>query len=245
MGAASWHAVRSAHPQPPARSGVHEGLAYDLFLPAGEAAAGVVILHGADSSRLSHLDFARRCAARRLAAVAFDQRGHGDSAGALDARAIDDVAAIASLLPPAPLAVRGSSMGGYLALVAGAALGAAAVVAICPATGAGLARGLEEGRFDFAADPPALARFFATHDADAAAVALGERLLVMHAEGDDVVPVMVSRELHAAAPDSRLVVVPGGDHGSVQHDLELQDLSLRFVLRRAAVAPARPRPPGA
>jgi pimeloyl-ACP methyl ester carboxylesterase len=252
--------VRTAHPQPPSRSGVHAGLAYDLFVPgdvvpSAELArgggrntrvlGGVVVIHGADSSRLSHLEFARRCAAHGLAAVAFDQRGHGESAGALDGRAIDDVAAIASLLPPGPLALRGSSMGGYLALVAGAALGADAVVAICPATGAGLARGLDDGRFGFAADRPSLRAFLAAHDAEAAAVALGERLLLLHAEGDEVVPVMLSRELHAAAPQSRLVVVPGGHHRSAQHDPDLQELSLRFVVQRVRPQELRPRAQGA
>ncbi|HSD75909.1 MAG TPA: alpha/beta fold hydrolase [Solirubrobacteraceae bacterium] len=237
MGGASCHAVRAAHPQPPASSGVRDGLAYDLFLPAGEPCAGVVILHGADSGRLSHLQFARRCAAHGLAAVAFDLRGHGDSGGALDRGVVGDVAAMAALLPPVPLALRGSSMGGYLALVAGAELGAAAVVAICPATGAGLARGVRDGRFGFAAGP-ALLPFLEHHDAAAAARALGDRLLLLHAEGDEVVPVMVSRELHAAAPASRLVVVPGGHHRSVQHDPELQDLSVRFVLRAARASRA-------
>jgi uncharacterized protein len=230
--------VRTVRPEPPARSGVHQGLAYDLFLPAGEAAAGVVVLHGADSSRLTHLAFARRCAAHGLAAVAFDQRGHDDSPGALDGRAVDDVAAVAELLPAGlPLALRGSSMGGWLAVVAGAELGAAAVVAVCPATGTGLARGLRTGAFAFPADRPALEALLEARDERAAAAAVGERLLLLHAEGDDVVPVMVSRELHAAAPGSRLVVVPGGHHRSAQHDPELQDLSVRFVRRVAASAP--------
>jgi pimeloyl-ACP methyl ester carboxylesterase len=235
--------VRSAHPQPPSRSGVHQGLTYELFLPRGAAVAGLVILHGADSSRLSHLEFARRCASRGVAAVAFDLRGHGESAGALDGGVLEDVAAMAALLPPAPLVLRGSSMGGYLALVAGAALDAAAVVAVCPATGAGLARGLRAGDFAFAADRASLEAFLHAHDAEAAAVALGERLLLLHAEGDEVVPVMVSRELQAASPEARLVVVPGGHHRSAQHDPELQDLSLRFALRAAARARGQ-RPDG-
>lgn len=238
--------MRTVRPAPPAASGVRDGLAYDLYLPAGEPVAGVVIAHGADSSRLSHADFARRCAAAGMAAVAFDQRGHGDSPGALDGRAIDDVATMAALLetgPDRPLAVRGSSMGGWLALVAGAELEAAAVVALCPASEAGLLRGLRQGTFAFAADRPSLEGLLERHPAAAAASALGDRLLLLHAEGDEVVPVMLSRELHAAAPGSRLVVVPGGHHRSVQHDPELQDLSVRFVLR-AAAGRRSTRPPG-
>jgi hypothetical protein len=33
------------------------------------------------------------------------------------------------------------------------------------------------------------------------------------------------------APGSRLIVVPGGHHRSIQHDQELQAVSLRFIER--------------
>jgi pimeloyl-ACP methyl ester carboxylesterase len=46
------------------------------------------------------------------------------------------------------------------------------------------------------------------------------------------VPVERSRALHALAPGSRLVAVPGGHHRTAQHDPELEALSVRF-LRRA------------
>jgi hypothetical protein len=45
----------------------------------------------------------------------------------------------------------------------------------------------------------------------------------------------VSEELHAAAHEpKRLVVFPGGHHRSLQHDLEVQSLSRRFIERAAA-----------
>ena len=61
-------------------------------------------------------------------------------------------------------------------------------------------------------------------------------LLLLHAEGDEQVPVDHSRALHEAAPPdrSRLLVMPGGHHRSIQHDGELQGESLRFVLRAFA-----------
>lgn len=227
------HRPRQVEVAPPQELGARDGLAYALFAPEGEPAGGVVILHGAGSSKESHFDFARACRAAGLAAVAFDARGHGESEGAMDGRALHDVGVIAGLLPPrAPLALRGSSMGGWFALVAGAALGAAAVVAICPASGAMLRRGLAGGRFGFRADPAALAALFADHEDEAAAATLGERLLLLHAEGDEQVPVDRSHALRAAAPGSRLVTVPGGDHRSVQHDPELQALALRFLEKR-------------
>ena len=223
--------MRTVHVEPPSEIGRRDGLSYALFRPDGDPLGGVASVHGAGSCKENHFDFARACRAAGLAAVAFDQRGHGESEGALDGRAIADVATIAGLLPPGAVAVRGSSMGGYLALVAGQALGAVAVVAICPASAGMLARGLRERRFSFRADEPSLTRFLSEHDATAAAAGLGERVLLLHAEGDEQVPVTHSRELHAAAPGSRLVVVPGGHHQSVQHDQELQALSVRFIAR--------------
>jgi uncharacterized protein len=217
---------------PPDELGTREGLAYALFLPAGDPVGGVVILHGAGSRKENHFDFARAARGAGMAAVAFDQRGHGESAGALNGRAAADVAAMASLLPAgAPLGLRGSSMGGYLALVAAAQVAANAVVAICPASAGQLASGLSDERFDFRADAGALEAFLAEHPLDAVVPDLEADLLLMHAEGDSSVPIAHSRELAGLADPTRcrLVEVPGGDHRSVQHDPELQALALRFL----------------
>jgi pimeloyl-ACP methyl ester carboxylesterase len=228
-------AMRTAPDEPPADIGTRDGLAYALFRPDRAPAGGVVVLHGAGSQKENHYDFARECRAAGLAAVCFDQRGHGASDGALDGRAVEDVATMAGLLPDGvPVALRGSSMGGWLALAAGAALDAAAVVAICPASSEQLARGLLDRRFAFRANEATLGALLEATDLPAAAASLGDRLLLMHAEGDEDVPVEQSRALHAAAPDSRIEVVPGGDHRSVQHDAEMQALSVRFIATRCA-----------
>lgn len=220
----------------PDDAGTLDGLAYALYLPDGEALGGVVVLHGAGSAKENHLDFARLCRANDLAAVAFDMRGHGATGGQLDGRVVDDVVAIAGLLrrarPGLAVGLRGSSMGGWLALVAADAVDAAAVVAICPASGEGLERAMRQGRFDFAADVESLEAALRDADEAAAATRLGERLLLMHAEGDEVVPVERSRALHEAAAGSRLIAVPGGHHRSVQHDAELQAEAVRFLVRR-------------
>src|SRR3954466_10221887 len=173
--------VRTVHTEPPAEQGVRDGLAYALFLPAGDpAAGGVVVIHGAGSQKENHFDFARECRAAGLAAVCFDQRGHGASEGALDGRAIDDVATVAAVLPDgAPVALRGSSMGGWLALAAGAALDAAAVVAICPASSEQLARSLSDRRFAFHAAGASLGALLAATDLSAAATSLGDPLLLL------------------------------------------------------------------
>jgi pimeloyl-ACP methyl ester carboxylesterase len=223
--------MRAVHIEPPAELGVRDGLAYALFLPQDEPVGGVVILHGAGSCKESHFDFGRALRAAGIAAVAFDQRGHGASGGALDGRMVEDVATMAALLGPGPIALRGSSMGGYVALVAARAMGACAVVAICPASAQDLLRGLNGDRFDFHADNDAVAAFLAEHDAVAAAQRFGGELLLMHAEGDEQVPVERSRELHRAVPASRLVTTPGGHHRSIQHDPDLQAVAVRFLDR--------------
>jgi alpha-beta hydrolase superfamily lysophospholipase len=198
----------------------------------------VVVLHGADSCKESHHDFARAAVALGLGAICFDQRGHGESSGALGPGVLQDVAAVAGYLrralgdPEAPLAVRGSSMGGYLAILAAPLVRARAAVAICPASAEGLRRGLDqEGRFSFAADRPGLRAFLDDHHLTLAAGRLTMPLLLLHAEGDERVPIAHSRELAGvlSVPGSRLIAVPGGHHRSIQHDEELQAVSLRFI----------------
>jgi pimeloyl-ACP methyl ester carboxylesterase len=201
-----------------------------------------VILHGAGSSKENHHDFARAAVAAGFAAVAFDQRGHGVSDGPMDGRVLDDVATMAALLrealgsPDAAIALRGSSMGGCLAILAAPIAGARAVVAICPADPEGLRRGLESGELQFDADAPALNRFLATHDLHEAVESLQIPLLLLHAEGDERVPVQHSRELaeRMTARESRLITVPGGHHRSVQHDPELRAVTLRWLERALA-----------
>ncbi len=216
----------------PASTGMQDGLAYALYVPELKPRGGVVIVHGAGSSGHSHADFARLCRAGGLAAIVFDQRGHGASEGALGAGALDDVAQMAALLPGGPVFLRGSSMGGFMALAAAPLIGARAVVAICPARRELLLRGLRRGRLRFRADHPALEELLATVDLEAAARALGPDLLLLHAEGDEQVPVEHSVMLHDAAPGSRLLRLPGGHHRSLQHDAELQAYAVRFFTRR-------------
>jgi alpha-beta hydrolase superfamily lysophospholipase len=227
----------------PSETGAHHGLAYSLWLPQSPARAGVVVLHGAGSCKENHHDFARAALGAGLGAIAFDQRGHGESAGPLDGRAVADVVAMADFLrarladPGALIALRGSSMGGYLSLVAAEPARAGAVVAICPASAEGLGRGLAEGRFSFEADAPALQAFLAEHDEREAIAALEAPVLLLHAEGDEQVPVEHSRELAGLTrnPRSRLIAVPGGHHRSVQHDHDLQAVSVRFIERCLAL----------
>jgi len=238
---------RHPTPRPPQEIGRLDGLAYTLWLPAEEPEGGLVVLHGAGSQKENHHDMARAARAAGLAAACFDMRGHGESEGALDGRALDDVAAIAGLLPR-PLALRGSSMGGWTAIAAMERVAADAVVAVCPATSELLLRGLLERTFEFRADTSALGALLAEVDLGAIVERAATPLMLLHAEGDERVPYAGSVELHerSAAALKKLVVVPGGHHRSIQHDEELQGESLRFVrraFRAAGPRAARPSPP--
>ena len=221
--------------------GTRDGLAYALFLPPVEPRAGVVICHGAGSAKESHFDFARAAVAYDMAALAFDARGHGRSEGTFGPTAIDDVRAMCALMREhsTRLALRGSSLGGFCAIHAAAAdAGADAVVAICPAPEDFLLRGLRAGRLDgFKADHDALRPWLEGLDLAQSAASLAPRtaLLLLHARGDEQIPYTVSEELFEAAGEpKRLLLLPGGHHRSIQHDLELQAESLRFVQRAVA-----------
>jgi pimeloyl-ACP methyl ester carboxylesterase len=211
-------------------------LSHLLDMPEGDPWGGLVILHGAGSRKENHADMAAAAVAAGLAAVRFDMRGHGATGGMLDGRAIGDVAAAAALLPAGvPFALRGSSMGGYLALVAARHAGAAAVVAVCPAPSPLLARGLRTGELEVAADTAALEALLAAHPLEDAVAALELPVLIQHAEGDERVPVDGSRALAPLLrhPASRLDVIAGGDHRSVQHDTAAQAAALAWL--RAAI----------
>jgi len=225
------------HPTPtPPELGVHDGLAFALFVPEDPPVAGVVILHGAGSAKESHFDFARGCREDGIAALAYDARGHGRSSGSFGPGAIDDALAMVELLRAhAPrVALRGSSMGAFQAIHAGASdPSVCAVVAICPSPEDGLLRFLRSGRsLEFQCDAAACAPWLESLDLYEAAGRLGPEtaLLLMHARGDEQVPYTVSEELYERAQEpKRLLLMPGGHHRSIQHDEELQAVSRKFI----------------
>ena len=259
-------------PRPPDRKDSDNGLAYAVWLPdrmggAGEAERGapsrrlpqppwpgIVIAHGAGSRKENHADFARLAAGNGWAALGFDARGHGASDGQMSSGAIDDVVRMVQLLAahegvdPRRIAVRGSSMGGFLAIHAAAvAPEIAGVIAICPAGEEHLSRGVRRGELEMrVGDPLALEAWLAGQDLRKAVEGLaGRPLILLHAEGDDQIPSDWSEELYAHAGEPRkLIVVPGGDHRSLQHDPELQAVALSWLERELAAARARRGRPG-
>jgi uncharacterized protein len=236
----------------------HDGLAYALWLPdplgSREQSGGptrrppappwpgIVIVHGAGSRKENHADFARLAAASGWAALSFDAHGHGASDGEMSVTAIDDVIRMVHLLAagtgvdPRRVAVRGSSMGGFLAIHAAAmAREVAGVIAICPASAEDLRRGLSRGDLEMrVSDPFALEAWLLDLDlGDAVERLRGRPLIILHAEGDNQVPVERSEELYERGDEPRkLVIAPGGDHRSVQHDAELQGVALRWLERQ-------------
>src|SRR5690242_6697530 len=239
-------------PQPPAETGDVDGIAYHLWVPPGEEPApAVIVFHGAGSQKENHADFARAALAHGFVALTFDNRGHGETEGAMGPGVIADLQRLArfvadrSEVDERRVAVRGSSMGGLLAIHTAAASDAvAAVVAICPASESMMmtsVRPVAEGRppppgtylDSMRIDAKALVAWLGEHEVGDAVELLGDKpLLLIHAKGDEQVPYQHSEELYARASEpKRLLLLEGGDHRSAQHDAELQGESLRWLVR--------------
>src|SRR4051794_38131084 len=114
-------------PQPPSESGTLDGIAYNLWVPAGAGPfPAVIVFHGAGSQKENHADYARAAVANGFAALTFDNRGHGQTEGALGPGVIADLQRPPRLAahPPAGdprrVAARGSRLGGRPAIPAGA-----------------------------------------------------------------------------------------------------------------------------
>jgi len=200
----------------------------------------VVVLHGAGSRKENHGDFARAASGYGWAALTFDQRGHGAAEDEMSPAAIGDVTRLARLLAdadgvdPARVCVRGSSMGGFMAVHAAAVSDAiAGAIAICPAGEEHLLRGLRRGELEMRADEPALKAWLEEHDIrEAVALMDGKPLLLIHARGDEQLPYTWSEELYRHAGEPRkLIVLAGGHHRSAQHDAEVHGIALRWMER--------------
>jgi alpha-beta hydrolase superfamily lysophospholipase len=228
--------------------GVHRGLAYLLWLPDPEVSPppwpGVVILHGAGSRKENHADFARLASSAGWAALSFDARGHGSSEGGMSPAAVADVLRMVRFLAATEgidhtrIALRGSSMGGFLAIhTAAISDEIAGVIAICPANEQGLLRGLRQETLEMRVeDRGALEAWLGEHNVRDATEEIGPRpLILLHAEGDQSIPLNLSEEIYERALGPRkLIKVPGGSHRSVQHDEELQTTALRWLERQIA-----------
>ena len=198
-----------------------------LWFPGAPGAAGVVVVPGLGSRKENHADFAERCADAGMAALCLDVRGHGASGGSLDGGAVDDVVAAIAWLAGhghARIGLRGSSMGGFLALHAAVAdARVRAVAAICPARPEPLARRI--------GDPWPLALPLGPAVSRADGVARG----YWHATGDESVPWAHSFALAQRTPQPvHLRVRLGGHHRSLQHDPQILGETVAFLARYLA-----------
>jgi hypothetical protein len=204
-----------------------------------------VVVHGAGSRKENHADFARLATANGWAALTFDLPGHGSSERELTGGVVEDVRRMVQLLAgedgvdPARIALRGSSLGGFLSITAAAsAPEVAGVIAICPAGEEHLARGVRRGRFQMRiGDPLDLEAWLLAQDIGQSVERIaGRPLILMHAEGDTQIPSDHSAELYERAGEPRkLIIAPGGAHTTIQHDPELQSSALRWLERRLEV----------
>jgi pimeloyl-ACP methyl ester carboxylesterase len=189
---------------------------------------GYLYLHGLGSVRAGDKSASMfaRAAAQGRAAVRYDQRGHGESAGVLGRVTVGELVAdaVRMLTVHGPAVVVGSSLGGLIGAFAAAARPdlVRALVLLSPAVGflARLEQRLDAaGRMwtqqgiGFVVEPRVLADA-RTLDEGALPARLSMPTLVVHGTADDVVPWQLGERLFQAlaAPAKQLWLVPGGDH---------------------------------
>src|SRR5947209_13720865 len=195
-------------------------LSANLYLPVASGwSPAILVCHGFGSRKENHAGFAEMAASEGFASLIMDLRGHGESEGSIDGNVFNDVAAGLAYLQgrpevnPTRIAVRGSSMGAWLAVHTAARLPDLwAVVAFCPVSELFMTNIAEEaGMVQRGHASPSLAAITATMpkvDVNSLAQLLyrldisrsvghisPRPLLIVHAEGDEVVPVHISEKL--------------------------------------------------
>lgn len=195
-----------------------------LHLPAGEGrAACVVACHGLRASKDSdkYLLLGDEFTRAGVALARFDFRGSGESEGLVEAETtvasrVDDALAVLACLSQHPrlegrFGLLGSSMGGFVALHARAALGDSIPVVTWNAP-ASLAKLAASAAFeDTGLGAPFLAEFATGRYAEAPAGI--DRHLVIQSEADETVSADHGVALHARAHEPRdLIIIPGADH---------------------------------
>ncbi|MCA1988942.1 MAG: alpha/beta hydrolase [Desulfarculus sp.] len=222
-------------------------LAARLHQPDRAPRGTAVVAHGLYSSMQS-AKLTRLCQALAGAgwlALQYDARGCGQSPGevrltTLSGRREEFLAAVAWLGDQAPglsRAYLGSSMGGTAALLAADLEPPQALV--CWSTPIDLVE-LMQGlaRRPQPPDLPEMARDMARHDLEAV-LARVSRVLFVHGEGDEVVPVGQARRAFALAGEPKdLLLLPGADHRLTRPADQDQAIARTLAWLAAHAAPA-------
>jgi uncharacterized protein len=209
--------------QPVALPIPHAGqeLAGRLFRPALAPKAGVVMAHGLYSSMQSEKlgRLARALAQAGYLCLMFDALGCGDSPGdvrhtTLTSRRDQFLSAVARLerqAPGLPLAYLGSSLGGTAALLAGRER--MPMCLLCWSTPVDLRALMRRLRAQpQPPDLPEMIEDIPRHDLPAV-LAASPRLLVVHGQEDEVVPVGQAHTAHQLAAEPKdMLILPGADH---------------------------------
>ena len=228
-------------------------LAANLYLPEGVSSwsPGIVVCHGFGSHKARYHDFGERATKAGYAALIPDLRGHGESGGELDANIFNDVAASVLYMQnrpevnPVSVAIRGASMGGWLAIhTASYLIDVWPVVAYCPTNDAAMLILMEEvGMVQRGHKSPYMTEnpprvnvnsmvqlLYRTNVHKAASRVTPRPLLLVHCEEDERVPAHVSQRIYdEAAEPKTLWLLPGGDHRFAQHDPTTDARMLEWV----------------
>jgi pimeloyl-ACP methyl ester carboxylesterase len=200
-----------------------------------ESAGRLLVLHGAGSRGASHAAFVAAAVSRGFETVAPDLPGHGDESP-LSEGVLHWV--IAQIEPDT--ALRGSSLGAFLALQTAAAdERVAAVVALAPTTEQLILERYPE--WPARVDGPSLEAWLRGRDVLAAAAKIACPVLYVHARDDERIPPEISERLHDLTPCSELVVLDSGGHSGPAHDPTVHELTLDWLER---VMPATCQPGG-
>jgi hypothetical protein len=226
-------------------------LAGVFYLPksasASTPAPGVIVCHGLGSKKENHLPYAEYMAEQGFASLAFDWRGHGESAGNLDDHTLDDVSAAIAYLSRRPevdknrLALRATSMGAFMGILAAAQdTRIKAVVAIATGTRDSLLMATaplkaSKDAIDYARDArlqrKPLAAWLEKQDLQAAVAKISPRpIFFIHCKGDEIIPYQETERLFAAAGEpKKLLLLDDGRHRFAQQDGTVHRLSMEWL----------------
>lgn len=236
-------------------------LAATLYLPhepaPGATAPGIIVGHGAGSSRSRHEEFCREACSAGFVVLGLDFRGHGDSSGFADGPLEMDLYAAAAFLrthlsvDPQKVCYRGSSLGGFYGLKAAPRARFAAMALLCPATESVILHALDEQQAVPDAEAGAETRlprwdvaklrdYFEQQECLVLARLVECPVLLIHARDDEVVPFTHTLLLtQSLLVDTTLLALAEGTHTTAQHDPSIHRCTIDWLRERLTSCSAR------